>query len=79
MPSMPDYETIRKKENELARCIREFSGRNPEYASLRSVVTATIESVQQLLSSETTVVEYFLARTEKHLERMTAFVNRKRK
>ncbi len=62
--TMATSETIFHKENELARTLREVSLADPEYASLQQVTTATIESVQQVLPDDVTVIEYFVARDE---------------
>ena len=41
-----------------------MSRTDPEYASLQQVTTATLDSVQQMLPEDTTLVEYFIARDE---------------
>ena len=59
-----NLDAIAHKENELARTLREVSRTDPEYASLQQVTTATLDSVQQMLPADTTLVEYFIARDE---------------
>ena len=57
-------ESIAQKENELARILREVSLQDPEYASLHRVSPATVETVQQMLPHDSTMIEYFIARDE---------------
>jgi len=64
VPSLSNVESISNKESELARTLREVSHSDPEYASLQQVTTATIESIQAILPTDTTIVEYFVARGE---------------
>jgi CHAT domain-containing protein/tetratricopeptide (TPR) repeat protein len=59
LPSESDRDSIQLKEHELARLLREMSDRNAEYVSLQKVSTASLEQVQQSLSAEMTMVEYF--------------------
>ena len=58
------FETIAQKEDELTRILREVSFQDPEYTSLQQVSAATVETVQQMLPGDTTVIEYFIARDE---------------
>jgi len=62
--AISNFDSIANKENELARTLREVSRTDPEYASLQQVTTATLESVQEMLPEDTTIVEYFFARDE---------------
>src|SRR5207249_7117272 len=58
------YDSIALKERELARRLREVSGVDPAYASLRQVSIAEIDSVQAGLPERTTLVEYFITGDE---------------
>ena len=58
------FETIAQKEDELAQILREVSFQDPEYTSLQQVSSATVETVQQMLPVDTTMIEYFIARDE---------------
>src|SRR5262249_26068119 len=64
MTSQSNYDNIALKERELARGLRELSGVDPAYASLRQVSIAEIDSVQADLPEATTLVEYFTAGDE---------------
>src|SRR5204863_7221293 len=64
VPSSLRFESIARKEDELARHLREVSFRDPEYTSLQQASATTIEAVQQMLPGHTTLVEYFIARDE---------------
>jgi tetratricopeptide (TPR) repeat protein len=64
IPSLSSFETITTKENELARCLREVSLIDPEYASLQQVSAATLDKVQEILPDDTTLLEFFIARDE---------------
>jgi CHAT domain-containing protein/tetratricopeptide (TPR) repeat protein len=57
--SSANSESIAAKELELARTLRDVSAVDPEYASLRQVSIATLESIQSILPKRTTLVEYF--------------------
>src|SRR5437660_11333814 len=59
MTSRANYDSISLLERELARKLREVSGLDPGYASLRQVSIAEIDSVQAALPERTTLVEYF--------------------
>jgi len=59
MTSRANYDSISLLERELARRLREVSGSDPGYASLRQVSIAEIDSVQAALPERTTLVEYF--------------------
>ena len=59
VPSASERDNIQLKERGLARMLRDMSSRNAEYVSLQKVSTATLEQVQQCLSAEITLVEYF--------------------
>src|SRR5207302_10782173 len=59
IPSATERDNIQLKERGLARMLRDMSDRNAEYVSLQKVSTATLEQVQQCLSPEITLVEYF--------------------
>jgi CHAT domain-containing protein/tetratricopeptide (TPR) repeat protein len=58
------FEIVKLKEDELSRMLREVSTRDPEYTSLQRAPAATIEMVQAMLPDQTTLVEYFVARSE---------------
>jgi CHAT domain-containing protein/tetratricopeptide (TPR) repeat protein len=58
------FQEIVRKEDELARTLREISISDPEYSSLQQEPAGTIESVQQVLPDDTTLVEYFISRDE---------------
>ena len=64
LPSLQEYEAIALKEQELTRTLRDVSVTDPEYASLRQVSIATLDSVQAVLPSRTTLIEYFTAGDE---------------
>ena len=59
LPSENERDNVQLKEHELARLLREMSDRNAEYVSLQKVSTASLGQVQQSLSGEMTMVEYF--------------------
>jgi CHAT domain-containing protein len=61
LTSQSKYDSIANKERELARNLRELSGADPAYASLRQVSVAEIHSVQADLAEDTTLIEYFTA------------------
>src|SRR5213594_1184875 len=58
------FEGFSLKEQEVARSLRQVSIRDPEYACLLAVLAATIESIQEVLPEDTTLIEYFIARGE---------------
>jgi CHAT domain-containing protein/tetratricopeptide (TPR) repeat protein len=58
------FEAIALKEDELARTLREVSIGDAEYVSLQQAPVATVEMIQEVLPSDTTLVEYFIARDE---------------
>ena len=62
--ALPSGQDIELKKEELARNLKELSKQNPEYASLQSVTTVSVEDVQSFLPSHSSVVEYFIARDE---------------
>jgi CHAT domain-containing protein len=62
--ALPSGNEIELKKDELARNLKELSEQNPEYASLQRVSTVSVEEVQSLLPSHTSIVEYFVARDE---------------
>ena len=62
--SQSNYDSIALKERELARSLRELSGVDQAYVSLRQVSIAEIGSVQADLPEATTLVEYFTAGDE---------------
>ena len=62
--SMPDFETVAMKEQELARTLREAGLKDSEYVSLQQVSVAELEEVQQFISEGTTLIEYFITREE---------------
>jgi len=64
LTSHSNYDHIALTERELARSLREISGVDPAYASLRQVSIAEIESVQADLPDRTTLVEYFMTADE---------------
>jgi CHAT domain-containing protein/tetratricopeptide (TPR) repeat protein len=64
LTSQSNYDSVALKERELARSLRELSGVDPAYASLRQVSIAEIDSVQADLPDTTTLVEYFTAGDE---------------
>ena len=59
LTSQSNYDSIALKERELARSLREVSGVDPAYASLRQVSITEIDSVQADLPERTTLIEYF--------------------
>jgi CHAT domain-containing protein len=59
--SQSKYDGIAQKERELARSLRELSGVDPAYASLRQVSIAEIDSAQANLPEDATLIEYFTA------------------
>jgi len=52
------------REEELARTLREVGLKDPEYVSLQQVHVAELESVQQFIPEETTVIEFFSTKEE---------------
>jgi CHAT domain-containing protein len=52
----------REREAELLRLLREAGGRDPEFASLQSGRSVDLESIRSTLPSDTTVLEFYLAR-----------------
>jgi hypothetical protein len=62
--STPEFDTVVMKEQELARTLREVAVDDPEYVSLQQVNVPSLQSVQDLLSKETTLVEYFNTQEE---------------
>src|SRR6266566_980733 len=59
LTSQSNYDGIALMERELAGSLREISGVDPAYASLRQVSIAGIDSVQADLPERTTLIEYF--------------------
>jgi tetratricopeptide (TPR) repeat protein len=55
---------VHLKEHELSKILGELSQADPEYVSLQKVSVASVESIQQLLPENTTLVEYFSIRNE---------------
>ena len=55
-------EKSRRREGELLRLLREAGGRDPEFASLQSGRSVDLESIRSTLPSDTTVLEFYLAR-----------------
>ena len=55
---------VNEKELELARNLSELTQLDPEYGSLQNASTVSLEDFQGALDSDTTVVEYFVAREE---------------
>src|SRR6185295_3399121 len=53
-----------EKEVELARELKNLAQLDPEYASLQNASIVSLEDLQKALDSETTVIEYFIARDE---------------
>src|SRR5262245_41350239 len=60
----PDFETIVRKEQELARALREVGIEDSEYASLHQVIVTELEHVQEFIPDRTTLVEYFITQQE---------------
>ena len=56
--------TVVAREEELARTLREVALRDPEYVSLQQVHVAELESVQQFIPDDTTIIEYFCTKEE---------------
>jgi CHAT domain-containing protein len=53
-----------EKESELARNLRELAELDPEYGSLQTASTVSLQDFQSALDADTTVIEYFIARDE---------------
>src|SRR5262249_28579022 len=62
--AVPDFETILRKEQELARALREVRIEDSEYASLHQVDVTELEQVQQFIPDRTTLIEYFITQQE---------------
>src|SRR5262249_28113982 len=60
----PDFEKIVRKEQELARALREVGIEDSEYASLHQVNVTELEQVQQFIPDRTTLIEYFITQQE---------------
>jgi len=56
--------TVVAREEELARTLREVALRDPEYVSLQQVHVAELESVQEFIPDDTTIIEYFCTKEE---------------
>jgi CHAT domain-containing protein len=52
----------RRRETELLRLLREAGGHDPDFASLQSGRSVDLESIRSTLPSDTTLVEFYLAR-----------------
>jgi len=59
-----ELDTVVAREEELARTLREVGLKDPEYVSLQQVQVAELESVQQFMPADTTIIEYFCTREE---------------
>jgi CHAT domain-containing protein/tetratricopeptide (TPR) repeat protein len=59
-----DMGTVTAREQELARTLREVALKDPEYVSLQQVQVAELESVQQFIPADTTIIEYFCTKEE---------------
>jgi len=59
-----EMKSVVAREEELARTLREVGLKDPEYVSLQQVQIAELASVQQFISEDTTVVEYFSTKEE---------------
>ena len=57
--SAADFEAVVLKEQELARTLREVASNDPEYVSLQQVMPVQLETVQEFIPANTTVIEYF--------------------
>lgn len=57
--SVPEFENVVVKEQELARMLRELAAKHPEYVSLQQVTPVGLSVVQQFLPEDTTLLEYF--------------------
>jgi CHAT domain-containing protein len=55
---------VQMKEDELVRTLRELSESDSEYVSLHHASSIRLDELQEALSDDTTVVEYFFAREE---------------
>jgi tetratricopeptide (TPR) repeat protein len=62
--SASDFDVVVLKEQELARTLREVAAGDPEYVSLQQVNPIRLAEVQQFISAETTLVEYFITEEE---------------
>src|SRR5262245_2227757 len=62
--AVPDFETILRKEQQLARALREVGIEDSEYASLHQVNVTELEHVQQFIPDRTTLIEYFIMQEE---------------
>jgi CHAT domain-containing protein len=60
----PDFEKIVRKEQDLARALREVGIEDSEYASLHQVNVTELEQVQEFIPDRTTLVEYFITQQE---------------
>lgn len=67
--NLPDDQAIKDKLKELETLLADLQVHAPEVASLKRVNVATVEEIQRLLDTDTTLVEYFV--TE---ERTLAFI-----
>jgi len=56
--------TVIAREQELAITLREVGLKDPEYVSLQQVHVPELESVQQFIPADTTVIEYFSTKEE---------------
>jgi len=59
-----ELETVVAREQELARMLREVGLKDPEYVSLQQVQVAELETTQQFLPPDTTIIEYFSTKEE---------------
>jgi CHAT domain-containing protein len=59
-----DTADLELKKSELAKNLKELANEDPEYVSLQKVSIVSVEQVQQALPSDSSVVEYFVARDE---------------
>jgi len=59
-----ELETVVAREQELALTLREVGLKDPEYVSLQQVQVAQLESVQQFIPDDTTIIEYFSTKEE---------------
>ncbi|HTG72877.1 MAG TPA: CHAT domain-containing tetratricopeptide repeat protein [Terriglobia bacterium] len=62
--SSPEFDAVVLKEQELARTLREVAADDPEYVSLQQVSPLKLEQVQEFISPETTLIEYFITQDE---------------
>jgi CHAT domain-containing protein len=72
--SMPGFETIVAKEQEIAQALRDLAIKDSEYVSLQHATITGLEEIQRFIPDRTTLIEYFIMQQE-----VVAFVISRRK